>query len=440
LTLIGSAAHANLNTICGIGKPSVKWPAGKTVAFFAPDIRPGSGYESAAKIVIAKWNETSALKASIRFGVDGGDVTVVWEDPWEKLARGEEPLLGVVERDNNRKPVRFAAGTTLYQTGGVNGYDCSTYQFKKVMIVMNKTIKWTVSTLSSDQDVYGGKRKSYEAAFMHEVGHALGLSHNSTTYNIMGDSWKHVHTNGNHTTAYPGEYATSLMVQLYGGYTGSPSRDVGVSHYMYLKAEGDYSSHTPTNLFDMNGVELQGGTSRFRNPYIVRRGQRIWAQFTFENLGSGLNDTWETPDIEYVLSTDRYIEPDREISLGHFHVQDPIGTNSGLGRDTPIAQMYPITIPRDITPGQYWIGVILNENRTFAEKDYGNNATYLPIIIFRNSPIDPPEPSPNPSPSPPSCNCPYGCQTNNTFCRVPLQTRTLLNWWQNEPLRQMLLW
>jgi hypothetical protein len=40
-----------------------------------------------------------------------------------------------------------------------------------------------------------------------------------------------------------------------------------------------------------------------------------------------------------------------------------------------------MTIPNSIPSGKYWIGAIVDDNRTIAEVAEWNNATYIPIQL-----------------------------------------------------------
>lgn len=73
----------------------------------------------------------------------------------------------------------------------------------------------------------------------------MGLKHNNYSYNNYGRRLDARSRERRCPSSYPGEDASKGEVFLFGA--NSPARqDLGVSHWKYSKADGEYSKHTTT--------------------------------------------------------------------------------------------------------------------------------------------------------------------------------------------------
>ena len=72
-------------------------------------------------------------------------------------------------------------------------------------VVLDSSRPWASSTAKSSNLTYTGTRRPIDSVITHEVGHFLGFMHVNTSYTIMGDSWRHLHTNGSTANIYVGE-------------------------------------------------------------------------------------------------------------------------------------------------------------------------------------------------------------------------------------------
>lgn len=230
--------------------------------------------------------------------------------------------------------------------------------------------EWTPTGTSSTLIRYGGNKRLLQGTATHEFGHAIGLLHVNTTYNVMGSDFTHVYSNAGSTRAYIGEDAGRGAAFLYGVWANAP-QDVGVSHWRYLGASGEYSTHQRVRLFNVStGALLPAATVGGEPGYVVKRGQAVRAEFTYENLGRA---SVTGVAARYVISTNNFISTS-DLTLG-----------SGVWNLTPDVVANPLvtlTVPAS-TPANTdrWLGIIMDPLNALAEGDEGNNATYIPIRV-----------------------------------------------------------
>jgi CARDB len=227
--------------------------------------------------------------------------------------------------------------------------------------------QWTADTYKGSMIGYGGSGRALQTTGAHEFGHGLILNHVNTEYNIMGNDFEHIHVNGWTATAYPGEDAGDGAAFLYGLRPG-PFEDLGVVHWKYSGASGEYSDHTRTVIYDASGFVLPAVFMYNEIGYTVSPGQTVQAEFTYENNGANTKYT----DVGYYLSTDEYVSTsDRFLTW----------TSFSLTRGDVLTTTYTLTIPSDLPPGDYWLGAIIDDLNTIPENTEVNNATYIPIRV-----------------------------------------------------------
>lgn len=236
--------------------------------------------------------------------------------------------------------------------------------------------QWTTSTNKADLMRYGGDYRSIQGTALHEMGHGLRLGHENGEYNIMGIDFEHIHVNGSTARAYFGEDASDGIVHLYG--TRSPNReDVGVVHWKYFGASGEYSDHEKTKLYDTSDsvlphvtVDYDGDGDGDERHYRVSAGERVRVEFTYENNGANRQNP---------VSVGFYISSNSWISTWDTRIG---GASLDLGRNQVYTTKHTVTIPTTVTSGQnYWIGAVIDESGSISERVEWNNATYIPIRI-----------------------------------------------------------
>jgi CARDB len=227
---------------------------------------------------------------------------------------------------------------------------------------------WTADTWKYSLIRYGGSGRALQTTGAHEFGHGLILNHVNTEYNIMGNDFEHIHVNGSTATAYPGEDAGDGAVFLYGLRPG-PFEDLGVVHWKYSGASGEYSDHTRTVIYDTGGAILPQTTINTETGFLVTAGQTVQVEFTYENNGANAKDN---VDVGYYLSTDDHISAaDRLLNF----------TWISLTRGDVLTSTFTLTIPTDLAPGDYWIGAFIDDLSFIPENVEVNNATYIPIRV-----------------------------------------------------------
>lgn len=247
------------------------------------------------------------------------------------------------------------------------------YGLDEVDIVLDSTGRsWTTSQNKSANYVYtAGASRPIDAVIVHEAGHYLGLMHVNWEYNVMGDSWRHHHTNGGTAKTYFGEDASHGSRVLYGA-QGSTFNDVSASHWRRTGASGEYSSHGRVRIRNSANTSTLPGISIGGEPgYRVNRGGNVRPEFTIENNGKQSH-----PDVSFgmYVSTNDYISyGDRRIGGGTFGNIHPANV---------LTTTISVTIPSDLNAGQnYWLGIIVDEDNDINEISGSNNRAYIPIRV-----------------------------------------------------------
>lgn len=229
--------------------------------------------------------------------------------------------------------------------------------------------EWTATNSKTALFNYTGSGRLLQGTALHEIGHAAGLLHVNTTYNIMGSDFSHVHTNGSRVDAYFGEDASNGLVFLYGLWSGA-SNDVAVEHWRYLGASGEYSTHARTRIFNAStGAELPTINVAGETGYQVKRGQQVKVEFTYENNGKGTVSG--VPVYYYVSTNDLISTGDRFLGSSTYN----------LARDVVLTNTRTLTIPSNLAFTNYWIGAYINPTNSLSEGDTSNNASYIPIRV-----------------------------------------------------------
>lgn len=228
--------------------------------------------------------------------------------------------------------------------------------------------EWTPTSKKSVLKSYAGSQRLMQGTAVHELGHAAGLQHENDEYNVMGSDYTHLHTNGPDSVAYIGEDTGRGMVFLYGTDSGA-TKDAGLSHWRYSGADGEYSEHARTRMFNSGGVELSQTEVNGEPRYNVVRGNQVRLEMTYENNG---RTSLSNVVVKYYISTNDTISTsDRHIG------SRTIGT---LGANDVLTDTKTLTIPSNLDPNRnYWIGAVINPDKSFSESFRANNATYIGI-------------------------------------------------------------
>jgi hypothetical protein len=356
LAIIGTAAalgaaDASAYTLLYCGSTPIKWGTiplrmrASGVGFPA-----GPWRDALSTVINTRWyNNPSNFYFSLTY-----------DEPGVSLSNGENEIWW----ENGS-----AAGSSVAGFPAINysRWNCSDARFTEADVIFNNQVAYTPYMTTSSLWEYGGSSRPFQTTAMHEFGHSAGLAHTNWTYNIMGIDWTHIHSNGGTSFAYPGEDASRGVAALYGGLTGF--QDIGVVHWKYLGASGEYSSHERTRLYNGTGSLLASYVDAGEPRYYVNRGQTVQLELTGENNGG----SYQNIQIGYFVSTNNLITTaDRRIG----------GTTFGLSPDLVYTYRATLTIPADLAPGNYWLGVIFDETGAIVETSEANNATYIPIRVL----------------------------------------------------------
>ncbi|MEE9329650.1 MAG: CARDB domain-containing protein, partial [Parvularculaceae bacterium] len=233
----------------------------------------------------------------------------------------------------------------------------------EVDIVLDSGRSWTNSRNKNHHNVYGGSGRPIEPVIVHEAGHYLGLMHVNSEYNIMGDSWKHHHTNGSTTKSYFGEDASRGAIKMYGAQS-SRFEDLSASHWRYTGSSGEYSSHGRTRMFASNGTTVLTERDVEGEPgYIVNRGDNLRAEFTIENNGK---NTQANVRYGIYISTNDFISRfDRRVRTGGW---------SSIHPENVATQQFSFRVPNDLVRGRkYWVGIRVDDTNVVSETTGTNN-------------------------------------------------------------------
>lgn len=229
-------------------------------------------------------------------------------------------------------------------------------------------------TGSSSQHWPYNSGRSIRGTAVHEGGHCIGMAHENSLYNMMGDDWSHVTRQGVGTYYGPGEDLSDGLIDLHGKRSGSDTyRDVGATVFRYDGADGAYSEHEFGVLRDAStGITLPVvGSFEGQDTFEVVEGDTVEMELTFENNGEKNS---ESPNIGFYLSTNSIISTSDTL----------LRTDNGysLGRGTPYEVTENVTIPAGTAPGNYFLGALIDHDNLINETTNANNVAYYPISVL----------------------------------------------------------
>ncbi len=203
---------------------------------------------------------------------------------------------------------------------------------------------------------------------LHEIGHCLGLQHESRVYSIMGIDWTHNTSGGMVTYADLGSDSISGLNSVFGSYEVGRWEDVQVSHWKYAgNASGEYANHKRTEAWNTVGGNLNWNSNwRAGAPNPIFVGTPVIIDATLENNGYFRYDV----DVEWVFSSDFTIDAsDMVLARATYRHLRPGNPAPG---DSPSLQM-----PAAMRGVSGIIGVRIDPANRIAEVQEWNNSAWL---------------------------------------------------------------
>lgn len=289
----------------------------------------GSVADSRLQRAMWHWNNVRGSSFKFQFGRD--------TDGLHRLGNGYNEIYL-----DNDLPGNFVAATRLrYQCYWAFGWR---YGILETDIEFNLQ-SWNTDSINYDSPV---SPDSFEGVALHELGHALGLGHENRTLATM-----------NERTPNGGPIGHAKVWDVL------PDDRNGV-RFLYPDSQSE---------IDIAGsafVNRSWGSARVVNgSRSANRGDSVTVEYTVLNLGTiSLNY-----NVGFYLSTNDYITSYDRL-LGTTAVNAPAGSASTLTRT--------VNIPTNVTPGNYWIGFVVDYDSRISERSESNNTMEVPRRISIN--------------------------------------------------------
>ena len=270
-----------------------------------------------------------------------------------------DPLIGM---NNGQNETWFTANSSVTSTAVAMSW-ISGSDLVEVDVIYFNGLSWTLSANKTSTLGYGGPSRPFRATTIHEWGHVGGLAHEADEYNVMGQAWDHIWSNGSTYGTYLGEDAANGLISIYGTYSGN-IEDVGASVFKWSGSSGAYSTHDFCILADTAGNALPSTLLNGQPRFDVAPGQQVQVEFSLENNGA----SFQSVEVSYLLSEDNVIDGGDELLATR---------NVGLGRNNVLNTPRTVTIPRDLdVDGTYYLGVRVDSQNVVSERNEDNNYAY----------------------------------------------------------------
>jgi hypothetical protein len=345
-TTIDALAFKRLT--CGRGTP-LRWQTNTAVIRASNSFPRGSMSLDALRLSIGRFN---AHPSPFRVALQTGDNNVLRNNGQSETWFSTNP------NDVRQDP---GSGVTWYVVD-------STCRIVEADIIYSTT-GWAFSNVKNTTFSYMGRLRLFEGTALHELGHFAGVNHENREYNMMGSDFTHLSTNGPFTFGYVGEDLSDGLVATYGTFA---LQDVGVVHWKYngpSPGQTEYSSHRRTEMFNSSGSLLPTTAVNGELGFVVRRGQQVQVEFTYENNGR---------DFKPNVSNRIYFSTNDIISTTDTLL---FSNTVNLRRNNVSTFRYRVTIPSGVALGNYWVGALLDGNKMIAERNERNNATYIGVRV-----------------------------------------------------------
>lgn len=229
---------------------------------------------------------------------------------------------------------------------------------------------WATTDLKAESKAYApGEGRPLLNTALHEFSHALGLKHEADVFNVLGNAWNVVSTNGLTTESVISEDTSNGLIAHYGERVDI-NEDLSLYHWHHVGSSNGYSNHGRTAVTDIADLSLAAAApfdpSLNEPAWYVTSGQQIKVEQTAENRG-----TAQTVTIKWYLSTNSTIT-----------TSDTLLATSSItkGRNGPYTWTRTLTLPANLN-GRYWVGAIIDSEDVLAEQNEINNAIYIAELV-----------------------------------------------------------
>lgn len=245
--------------------------------------------------------------------------------------------------DNSLSLPTLAITRTRYHCYWLFGWH---YGLDETDIGFNNNISWSLGAINYSNL---GSPQSFESVALHELGHALGLDHE--------DRWM---------ATLNSFYPNSGPAGHWKEWDPLPDDRAGVR---FLYPDSTAETDLAGSAFRRTG---SGSSGLAASPSSAFRGTNVTFQITFHNMSTSA----QTFNIGFYLSTNDYISTGDRL----------LGTNTGAFASAGGSGTFTRTvfIPRNVSPGQYWLGFIVDFDGVLGESNEGNNYMEMPRAIQIN--------------------------------------------------------
>jgi hypothetical protein len=308
---------------------AIKWNSGWTNMYISTTSMPaGSTWDSRLQNAMWHWNNVKGSSFNYYVGRD--------TDGSHQSGNGKNEVYF-----DSTLSGALAVTSTRYHCYWLFGYQ---YGIDETDIGFNSNYSWTTSAYSYTNP--GGSPYRFEGVALHELGHALGLTHE--------DRWM-----ATLNSYYPnsGPFGSNREWDPFG------DDRYGVR---VLYPDGTTETDVAGSALKRTGAGTSGLIS---SPTYAYRGSSVTIEFTFSNLSTST----QTFDVGFYLSSNSTIST----------ADTWLGTNYGAWGSSGFAGTFSrtLTIPSWIAPGTYYLGFLIDPANAKGENNEGNNSQRMPRTI-----------------------------------------------------------
>lgn len=332
----GASAEAAIFNTCD-GTPQIWHSKSATMNINTYSMPPGGVWDVDFQYAMDKWNSAGGSAFRFILGRDD-DTTVDNENGITEVYWGDD----IGDDALARTYYRMQCSWTRYWFFG--------WHYTYYTGIIEADIGFNVNyPFHTGPMVVGSGSNSFRQVALHELGHALGLEHNSALA-IMDSKYPNAGPLGHYNDSIP--HADDAVGVRFLYPDSSTKRDAAVGKYAW-----DSSTKQLLSFTSMGPVP-RGGS---RDIY-----------YTLENLSTQT----ETAVVDFYISTNNYISTaDRWLGTTGWSMPPGSVINGGI---------FKVTIPANLAPGSYYLGYMVDRSNSIPEANEGNNFVAVdgPISVY----------------------------------------------------------